>query len=119
MKTSAITAGLQQTYNETASSGSMLPIHSMSTQSRHMMQAHRNGHRHTQRVLYVFALVLTFAIACALLLVISSGTAFAAPLSAAGAAVGKTSATLAIALSMSASTMAALTVIHLALSIQR
>lgn len=97
----------------------MLPIHSMSAQTRHILQAHRNGSLHNQRILSIFAIVLTVAIACALLLVVSSGTAFAAPLGAAGIFVGQTTAAAAVGLSLTAGIIAAFTVIHLSLSLRR
>ena len=119
MKTPNMTATVQQAHAPQGAAGSMLPIHSMSLQTRHMLQTHRTSATHHQRVLYVFALVLAIAIACALLLVVSSGTAFAAPAGVAGSMVGKTSAIMAIALSLTTSVLAAFTLIHLSLTARR
>jgi hypothetical protein len=116
MKTPNMTAPVQQAHASHGAAGSMLPIHSMSLQTRHMLQAHSSSASHHQRMLYVFAVVLAIAIACALLLVVSSGTAFAAPAGAAGTLVSKTSAVMAIGLSLTTSVLAAFTVIHLSLS---
>ena len=55
----------------------ILPVSAASMQTRHILQAGRRSVGQTQRVLTAFALVLAFAVVCTMLLIVSTGTAYA------------------------------------------
>jgi hypothetical protein len=57
--------------------GTVLPVCAASMQTRHILQAGRRSVGQTQRVLTAFALVLAFAVVCTMLLIVSTGTAYA------------------------------------------
>ncbi len=93
---------------------SVLPIYSMGHQTQHLIDKQQHRRRSTYRVLCAFVIALTAALACAMLLLVSSGAAYAMTGVAAQAVVTDTG-IAAAGLAIAASTLASVFVIRLSM----